>query len=40
MSTYSLKSTQKIPIDLEKAWDFFSDPANLKVITPDKLGFY
>jgi ligand-binding SRPBCC domain-containing protein len=39
MSTYSLKSTQKIPIDLDKAWDFFSDPANLSVITPDKLGF-
>jgi len=34
-----LKRTIKLPISLEKAWDFFSDPRNLKVITPDYMGF-
>ena len=38
-SVYSIKTVQKIPIGLEKAWDFFSKPANLKDITPDNLGF-
>jgi len=28
-----------VPISLEQAWDFFSDPKNLKTITPDKMGF-
>ncbi len=36
---YSLKTVQKIPISLEKAWDFFSKPDNLKEITPKNLGF-
>ena len=39
MSLYSLRSTQKLPITLEKAWDFFSSPANLKTITPDYINF-
>lgn len=39
MSLHSLKSTQKLPIDLDKAWDFFSSPANLKTITPDYMSF-
>ena len=39
MSLHSLKSTQKLPISLDKAWDFFSSPANLKVITPDYMSF-
>ncbi len=39
MSLHSLKSIQKLPIDLDKAWDFFSSPANLKIITPDYMGF-
>ncbi len=38
-SVYSIKTVQRIPISLEKAWDFFSKPANLKEITPDNLGF-
>jgi ligand-binding SRPBCC domain-containing protein len=38
-SVYSIKTVQKIPITLEKAWDFFSKPDNLKDITPDNLGF-
>ncbi|MDE3252298.1 MAG: SRPBCC family protein [Bacteroidota bacterium] len=36
---YSLQTIQKIPINLSEAWDFFSKPANLKDITPAKLGF-
>ncbi len=36
---HRLKKIQKMPISLEKAWDFFSSPKNLKEITPDKLGF-
>lgn len=36
---YSFKTVQKIPISLEKAWDFFSNPANLQAITPSGMGF-
>lgn len=36
---YSLKTVQKIPINLEQAWDFFSRPDNLKEITPQAMGF-
>ena len=36
---YSLKTVQKIPVDMETAWNFFSRPANLKDITPANLGF-
>ncbi|GAC1419837.1 MAG: SRPBCC family protein [Flavisolibacter sp.] len=31
---YQLQSTQRIPITLEKAWDFFSSPDNLLKMTP------
>lgn len=30
---------QRLPIDLDKAWSFFSDPANLSLITPDSMNF-
>ncbi len=36
---YSLKTVQFIPATLEKTWDFFSNPANLKLITPPEMGF-
>ena len=36
---YSFKTVQNIPISLDKAWKFFSDPANLANITPDNMGF-
>ncbi len=39
MATYSLKTVQKIPVDLDTAWEFFSNPANLQAITPSNLGF-
>ena len=34
---HQLKSVQKLPITLEEAWDFFSSPKNLKVMTPEEL---
>ncbi len=34
---HQLKSTQRLPISLEAAWDFFSSPKNLAVITPKEL---
>lgn len=37
MQTYNQK--QYVPISLNRAWDFFSDPRNLKKITPTSLGF-
>lgn len=39
MAIYSLKTVQKIPATLEKAWQFFSTPDNLQDITPGHLGF-
>jgi len=39
MATFSLKTVQKIPVDLDTAWEFFSNPANLQAITPSNLGF-
>ncbi len=39
MKLYSLEKKLFLPITVQKAWDFFSDPSNLKVITPDFMGF-
>jgi ligand-binding SRPBCC domain-containing protein len=39
MALYTLKRVQRLPISLERAWDFFSAPANLKQITPNYMGF-
>ena len=36
---YTFHRTQNLPITLEQAWDFFSDPKNLKTITPEYMGF-
>ena len=37
---FRLESKQFLPISIEKAWDFFSSPENLKEITPDHMGFH
>ena len=37
MSVYCLKKTQFIPISLDAAWNFFSHPKNLAVMTPEYL---
>ncbi len=36
---YSIKTIQQIPVSLDTAWDFFSNPVNLKEITPAHLNF-
>lgn len=36
---YTLKTIQRIPVTVQEAWDFFSKPDNLKVLTPPQLGF-
>jgi ligand-binding SRPBCC domain-containing protein len=40
MSVHTLKRVQRLPISVEKAWDFFSSPMNLKEITPAHMGFH
>jgi ligand-binding SRPBCC domain-containing protein len=32
-----LKTVQKVPVSLEEAWEFFSHPRNLAVMTPEYL---
>lgn len=36
---HSLRFVQFIPISIAECWDFFASPKNLKLITPDHLGF-
>lgn len=36
---YQLIKKQIVHTDINTCWDFFSNPANLKVITPDYMGF-
>ena len=39
MAFYQLIKTQKIPATISEVWDFISVPANLKMITPEHMGF-
>ena len=39
MKLYQLKRKQKLPISINEAWTFFSDPKNLKKITPPEMNF-
>jgi ligand-binding SRPBCC domain-containing protein len=39
MKLYRLETIQNLPIPVDQAWQFFSDPKNLKHITPNYLGF-
>ncbi len=39
MKLYQLHSKQLLPISKQEAWKFLSDPKNLKIITPDHMGF-
>ena len=39
MKIYTYHAKQNLPITLEEAWEFLSNPKNLKVITPDYMGF-
>lgn len=39
MAVHSIKAVQKIPVSVEEAWSFFSNPANLQLITPAYMKF-
>lgn len=36
---YQLKYSQKLPLSIDESWDFFSSPDNLKILTPEHMGF-
>lgn len=39
MKLHLLEQEQLLPLTIDKAWEFFSSPANLDAITPPDLGF-
>ena len=39
MNTYIYHTRQELPVTIGKAWDFFSSPRNLSLITPPELDF-
>ncbi len=39
MKIYTKSSKQNLPITIQEAWEFLSNPKNLKTITPDYMGF-
>jgi len=39
MKVYQLHTTQNLPVGINEAWEFFSNPNNLKIITPEWLNF-
>lgn len=39
MAFYQLTKTLKLPVSINEIWDFISEPANLKEITPPHMGF-
>ena len=39
MRIFKLKYSQKLPINLNEAWDFLSSPNNLELITPKSMDF-
>lgn len=39
MKIHCVEVDQFVPITLAECWDFFSQPKNLKTITPDHMGF-
>lgn len=39
MKAFHLKFSQRIPISVTEAWDFFSSPMNLARITPKEMAF-
>ena len=39
MKIYTLHKKQNLPISVDQAWEFLSDPRNLKAITPEYMGF-
>ena len=39
MKIYTKSSKQNLPISVDEAWSFLSNPVNLKTITPPYMGF-
>lgn len=39
MSLHQFLTVQNLPVSIEAAWNFFSNPANLQKITPPKMSF-
>ena len=39
MKIFKLKYSQKLPMNLNEAWDFLSSPNNLELITPKSMDF-
>ena len=39
MKVYTLKAVQHLPVSIHDAWDFFSTPVNLALITPPAMNF-
>jgi len=39
MGFYQFKRTQNFSNSVEELWDFISNPKNLKLITPEYMGF-
>lgn len=39
MKIYTLHTKQKLPITMDEAWEFLSNPKNLEIITPDSMAF-
>ena len=39
MKVYQIHSKQVLPISMEAAWEFLSDPKNLELITPPDMKF-
>ena len=39
MSLHRFEATQMLPLDLDEAWGFFSNPRNLAEITPPEMAF-
>lgn len=39
MKIYTLNKKQQLPIGLDEAWEFLSNPKNLKIITPTYMSF-
>ncbi|MDN3723776.1 SRPBCC family protein [Aequorivita sp. SDUM287046] len=40
MKIFILQTKQKLPISVDEAWAFLSNPKNLRTITPDYMGFH
>ena len=39
MKIYTLHKTQKLPISINEAWEFLSNPKNLSELTPKEMNF-